>query len=144
MRISDWSADVCSSDLLDLPTARYKGAGTQAKRRGTKCIAPRRPGGATGCDECLDQAETTFSDTVAETSSCSLTDTWCEPSALIGLPSTMVRLSTFSPEVSESALAMSATVTAPKRRPPSPARTGRLTAFASSLDRKSTSQNSSP
>ena len=46
----------------------------------------------------------TFSATVAETPSCSFTATSWVPSALIGLATTIVRLSTFSPDVSESAV----------------------------------------
>ena len=42
----------------------------------------------------------TLSATVAETPSCSLTATSWLPSALIGLVTTIVRLSTFSPDVS--------------------------------------------
>ena len=55
------------------------------------------------------------------------------PVVLIGLPTTIVRLSTCSPAASAIAPAMSATVTAPKSRPPSPARTLTLTGAASSL-----------
>ena len=42
--------------------------------------------------------------TVADTSSCSLTDTSWAPSDLIGLSTTIVRLSTCSPDASLSAL----------------------------------------
>ena len=62
-----------------------------------------------------------------------LTDTWWAPSDLIGLPTTIVRLSTGSPEVAVIASAISATVTEPNRRPPAPARTATLIGAASSL-----------
>src|SRR5680860_1697747 len=39
------------------------------------------------------QAVTTFTLTVASTSSATFTVTWCEPSDLIGLPTTILRLS---------------------------------------------------
>ena len=67
----------------------------------------------------LGQAGMTLRATVADTSSCSLTDTSWVPSDLIGLPTTIVRLSTASPDVSvERARRSRQTVTAPNRRPP--------------------------
>src|SRR3712207_5774526 len=97
-----------------------------APRNGTGLAAVlRRGGAASGAgDYCWvsqkGQAGITFRATVADTSSCSLTDTSCEPRVLIGLVTAIVRLSTCSPEVAWRASAISATVTAPNRRPPSP------------------------
>ena len=75
----------------------------------------------------------TLSATEADTSSCSLTETWWAPSDLIGLVTTIVRLSTPSPETAAIASAMSVTVTAPNRRPPAPERTFTSTGPDSSL-----------
>ena len=106
-----------------------------AARRNEKAAHPRKSRGDAGLPRCetvsrsgRDHVEVDL----ASTSSCSLTVTVCAPSDLIGLPTTMVRLST-SPPPSVIAAAMSPAVTAPKSRPPSPARTLTLNVEPSSL-----------
>src|SRR4051794_31665046 len=96
--------------------------------RGAASCAEQAGQGQTG------QAGTTLRLTTASTSSCTLTVTWCDPSDLIGLPTMILRLSTCAPPLTAPwiAVAMSVTVTAPNRRPPSPARTGRSTVVVSS------------
>src|SRR3546814_17989686 len=59
MRISDWSSDVCSSDLVDVPMATLLSAGYNEGRRrliGDRASLDLRPGTIAGYDRSLDAA----------------------------------------------------------------------------------------
>src|SRR3546814_7216057 len=56
MRISDWSSDVCSSDLVDVPMATLLSAGYNEGRRrliGDRASLDLRPGTIAGYDRSL-------------------------------------------------------------------------------------------